>query len=67
MEVKPPRSLVREYGHWSENMVIGPKIWPLVPKSLKEATSVIELKGKIKQWKPEKCPLVEYEKHLYQV
>lgn len=35
---------------------LGPKIWNLVPSSLKEIKSLKLFKYKIKQWKPDKCP-----------
>ena len=35
---------------------LGPKIWHLVPDSIKNTTSLIEFKNKIKEWKPINCP-----------
>ena len=35
---------------------LGPKIWNLVPDSIKKSTSLAIFKNKIKQWKPHKCP-----------
>ena len=34
---------------------LGPKIWSIVPNDIKEATSLIQFKSKIKKWKPEGC------------
>ena len=33
----------------------GPKIWSLVPEEIKNSTSLMEFKRKIKHWKPEGC------------
>ena len=35
---------------------LGPKIWSLLPKTLKEETSLTKFTRKIKKWKAEKCP-----------
>ena len=35
---------------------LGPKIWSIIPESLKNLTSINEFKKKIKDWKPSKCP-----------
>ena len=35
---------------------LAPKIWSIVPKDLKNESSVISFKKKIKRWKPVKCP-----------
>ena len=33
----------------------GPKTWDLVPKSIKESSTINEFKGKIKLWRPDGC------------
>ena len=35
---------------------MGPKIWDLVPKEMKQVTSLYEFKAKINIWKLENCP-----------
>ena len=35
---------------------LGPKIWTMVPRELKEAKSLLDFKRRIKLWKPDKCP-----------
>ena len=35
---------------------MGPKLWSLIPKELREVQSLIEFKKKIKLWKPDNCP-----------
>ena len=35
---------------------LGPKIWDLVPKELKELSSLSAFKKAIKNWKPKNCP-----------
>ena len=35
---------------------MGPKIWDLVPKEMKQVTTLNEFKTKIKIWKLENCP-----------
>ena len=35
---------------------MAPKIWDLVPKEMKQVTTLNEFKAKIKIWKLEKCP-----------
>ena len=44
---------------------LGPKIWSLVPKDIKEATSLIEFKKKIKKWKPNGCPCRLCKSYIY--
>ena len=34
---------------------MGPKIWDLVPKEIKESKTLLEFKYKIKKWKPTNC------------
>ena len=36
-------------------MYRGPKTWDLVPKNIKQSTTLKEFKRKIKEWKPEGC------------
>ena len=35
---------------------LGPKIWYLVPKDIKDSVALDEFKRKIKSWKPVNCP-----------
>ena len=35
---------------------LGPKVWDLVPTSIKNASSLSIFKNKIKNWTPGKCP-----------
>ena len=35
---------------------LGPKIWDMVPQSIKNSNSLKEFKFLIKQWKPDGCP-----------
>ena len=35
---------------------MGPKIWTIVPESIKQASSLNEFKRKIKSWNPQNCP-----------
>ena len=35
---------------------MGPKLWNIIPDSIKEASSLDIFKNKIKKWVPEKCP-----------
>ena len=35
---------------------LGPKIWDIIPKTIKEASSLTIFKNKIKNWVPEDCP-----------
>ena len=34
----------------------GPKIWSIIPTDMKNATSFLEFKRKIRKWKPALCP-----------
>ena len=36
--------------------VLGPKIWNMIPQSMKEKTTVEEFKSVIKRWQPANCP-----------
>ena len=35
---------------------MGPKIWTLIPNKLKNISTLVEFKQKIKKWKPTNCP-----------
>ena len=35
---------------------MAPKIWDLIPKEMKQVTTLNEFKAKIKNWKLENCP-----------
>ena len=35
---------------------IGPKIWEIAPKAIKQSKTIYEFKKQIKLWKPAKCP-----------
>ena len=35
---------------------LGPKIWNIIPRTIKEASSLTIFKNKIKNWIPEDCP-----------
>ena len=35
---------------------LGPKVWDIIPGSIKEASSLTIFKNKIKNWIPEDCP-----------
>ena len=35
---------------------MGPKIWGIIPNSIKKASSLSIFKNKIKNWVPEDCP-----------
>ena len=34
---------------------LGPKIWPLLPEELKNASSLLVFKNKLEEWKPTSC------------
>ena len=44
---------------------LGPKTWSLVPNDIKEATSLIEFKKKIKKWKPNGCTCRLCKSYIY--
>ena len=46
---------VRSVYHGTESY-LAPKIWELVPESIKSAESLSVFKIRIKKWKPENCP-----------
>ena len=33
----------------------GPKTWDMLPENIKNASSLVEFKGKVKKWKPNGC------------
>ena len=35
---------------------LGPKIWDIIPQSIKDCTSLQDFKSKIKKWTPNECP-----------
>ena len=35
---------------------LGPKIWNMLPKSLKESPSLYSFKSTVKTWTPDDCP-----------
>ena len=45
---------------------LGPKIWDLVPKELKELSSLSAFKKAIKKWKPQ-IALVDYVKNTFKI
>ena len=48
---------VRTVRYGTETLTfMGPKIWHLVPADIKNASSLVEFKNKIKAWKPIECP-----------
>ena len=48
---------VRTVAYGTETLsYLGPKIWSIVPETLKKISSLTEFKDKIKCWKPDKCP-----------
>ena len=48
---------VKNNFHGTESLsYLGPKIWNLVPKELKELSSLRAYKKAIKKWKPQNCP-----------
>ena len=51
-----PRNFKSVY-HGSETIsYLGPKIWNLVPESIKDLENITSLKTKTKFWKVESCP-----------
>ena len=46
---------------------LGPKIWSIIPDSLKNSTSIDEFKIKVKGWKPSKCPCRLCKTYVYGV
>ena len=41
---------------------LGPKIWNIVPQSIRESSSLNEFQSLIKFWKPDTCPCVDFAK-----
>ena len=51
--------------HGTESLsYVGPKIWDLVPKELKELSSLNAFKKTIKKWKSQNCPCTLYKKYI---
>ena len=46
---------------------LSPKIWNIIPKELKEITSVLKFRKEIKKWKPTGCPCRLYKTYINQV
>ena len=46
---------------------LGPKTWSLVPNDIKEATSLIQFKSKIKKWKPNGCTCRLCKSYIYRL
>ena len=44
---------------------MGPKTWNMVPNNIKESTSLLEFKTKIKRWKPNKCTCRLCKSYIY--
>ena len=50
-------SNVRTVAYGTETIsFLGPKIWSILPKEIKESKSLVEFKTKIKKWRPKECP-----------
>ena len=48
---------VKKVGTGTETLAhMGPKIWKLIPTSIKNSKSLFTFKKEIKKWKPDKCP-----------
>ena len=48
---------VRSVNYGTETLsFIGPKIWEIVPKTIKQSKTIYEFNKQIKLWKPAKCP-----------
>ena len=48
---------VKTVYHGSESLSnLGPRIWDLVPSTLKELDDINSFKTQIKNWQPENCP-----------
>ena len=46
---------------------LGPKTWFFVPNDIKEATSLIQFKNKIKKWKPNDCTCRLCKSYIFQL
>ena len=44
--------------------VLGPKVWNLLPVDLKNSSSILELKRKIRSWSTKNCPCRLCKKYL---
>ena len=48
---------VKKVGTGTETLAhIRPKIWKIIPTSIKNSKSLFTFKKEIKKWKPDKCP-----------
>ena len=48
---------IRTVNYGSETIsFLGPKIWSIIPEEIKNSSTLIEFKSKIKKWKPINCP-----------
>ena len=45
---------------------LAPKIWPIIPQTIKESTSIYSFKTKIRKWKPD-CPCRLCKRYLQHV
>ena len=49
--------MVKSVYHGTESIsYLGPKIWEILPKKLKNIENLAHFKNEIKTWKPENCP-----------
>ena len=46
---------------------LGPKIWAMVPDEIKDETSLMNFKTKIRQWRPSECPCNLCKTYIYGV
>ena len=51
------RPMVKSVYHGTESIsYLGPKIWEILPKKLKNIENLAHFKNEIKAWKPDNCP-----------
>ena len=48
-------------------MFLGPKLWNDLPEFIKDSKNILDFKGKIKKWSPEKCPCSLCKIYVHQV
>ena len=61
-------SNVKSTFHGTESLsYLGPNIWDLVPKELKELSSLSAFKNAIKKWKPQNCPCRLCKKYIQNI
>ena len=55
--------------HYGENSLrhLGPKLWEMIPSSIKDTESVETFKNKIKSWIPDICPCRLCKTYIHQV